>query len=373
MRKLQQCYSQVKYKQALLVLMGFLLFSGVESEATCKFSPDQFGRPPLPNTGEADMFASNWLLINAGVTRNHTNSLDIDCRRRSNINIAVENANPLHKDSYAIHNLYYYNDQYLGGNGSYTVSVTLDNAHRGSGMILLKEASGGGNIISVSNIPAQRRLRISITQQSNNPPSNLRPPGFIRSVRQPLVRISGGSINMSLYSYVVYGYFGSPEVGPPEGWEPPPPGYEPECIPAGLKVYTPEEINFNSISQDQVASNRRLIRDFKINILRDKVSRDKAIEYCDDAIPGKLTFTLESVSNGGGVIANGQDVALNNGLLFGIEENGRAVTFSQPRPFELRKAENILMLGYRAIIKQDGNKKLTPGSFTIRTKVRIEY
>lgn len=373
MSKLQLSKFKIKRRQIFLVLMGFLLFSVEESQATCSFSPDQFGNPQLPNTGSVDIFTSNWLWIDAGIDRRSTVGLDIECRRSSAIVVTVDQANPSQKEYYGLHNLYYYNDPLAGGYGSYTVETALDYNPQGSGTISLKDSSGGGNTIQVKGVTNRKKLRVTITQASSNPASRLRPPGFIRVVPQQIAKISGGSINISLHSSVVYGAFGKPEVGPPGGWEPPPPGYEPECIPPGLKVQTPEEINFNSISQDQVANNRRLIRDFKINILRDKVSRDKETEYCDDAIPGKLTFTLESATNGGGVTANGQDVSLNNGLLFGIEEKGVPITFAQERPFELKKAEDLLQLGYRATIRQDGNKNLIPGKFMIRTKVRIEY
>lgn len=371
--KPQQYELRTKYKQIFLAFLGLLLFAGVESKATCSFSLNNFGVPQLPNTGNVDPFASNWLWINAGIDRRSTLGFDIECRRTTTINVEVDQANPSHKEYYGLHNLYYYNDPLAGGFGNYTIDVVFNGIPQGSGTISLKEAFGGGNMIQVQGVTRTRKLQLIITQASSNPPSSLRPPGFIRVVPQQLVRIGGGSINMSLHTSAVYGATGAPEVGPPGGWDPPPPGYEPECIPPGLKVQTPEEINFNSISQDQVANNRRLIRDFKINILRDKVSRDKSTEYCDDAIPGKLTFTLESATNGGSVTANGQDVSLNNGLLFGIEEKGVPITFAQERPFELKKAEDLLQLGYRATIRQDGNKNLIPGKFMIRTKVRIEY
>lgn len=372
MGKLKWHYPQIVYKQIFLLFLVVILFFGGESKASCNFVPGQFGTQ-LPNVGSIDPFSANLLWINAGINRKSNFIVEIECKRSSTIDLAVALANPSQKEYYAIHNLYYYNDPNAGGKGSYTVEAALDYSPQGTSVIALDTSSGGGNVMRVSGVTTKKRLRLSIIQESSNPSSTLRPQGFIRVVPQQLVTVTGGSINMSFHSAVVYGGYGNPEVGPPEGWDPPPPGYEPECIPPGLKVQTPEEINFNSISQDQVANNRRLIRDFKINILRDKVSRDKATEYCDDAIPGKLTFTLESATNGGGLIANGQDVSLNNGLLFGIEEKGIPITFAQERPFELKKAEDLLQLGYRATIRQDGNKKLIPGKFMIRTKVRIEY
>lgn len=99
------------------------------------------------------------------------------------------------------------------------------------------------------------------------------------------------------------------------------------------------------------------------------------LTYCEDPIPGKMTFRINSVSNGGGVSANNQDVALNNGLFFGIEEAGSSVPvrFSQPKEFELPQATSLMTLPYKAKIKSDGNARIMNGTFEIIGTVIIEY
>lgn len=359
------------------------------NEPNCNFySPYGWN---YPNTGLLSVFAGNALWINAGSTKNAIGGSEIKCTRSTDLVFTIHNTSPRHRQLYMFHNLYYYGDSALRGQAYYEVEIHLNRVVQGSiSRFNLYQGSGQSQTITVPKVYGSRVAAFQVTQSAGNPASSLRPIGFFGVVTQDLVSVRGGGIDakfntMTVYGDQMQGIPIDPNLPPPPGGgtEPPPiPGESipwipinpPLCIPASLKLlYPPAPISFDTFSSEQFTQGRYITRTFELGIMRDK--GDPKATYCEDPIKGKMTFRINSVSNGGRVNANNQDVNLNNGLLFSIEEGKTSVpvTFTRPKDFELSKSDSLISFPYKAIIKKNGNGNLKVGDFEVTATIIIEY